>query len=240
MSELEGGAPHAPIRPSLAYLEGEVGGGFAEREGAHLRQDSADGDVIETTFSTDLVTLQQQLVEKARTTERAIRASLELRNELTAVRAEAAAPQESVRSVRKAEPAPPAEEEQATSSRLVGDAFAELAKVRTEAFKARKELERERNEHRAEMIQARAQYNAAQGELQRLIKVRRTNGKSPPVAPPEVTGTMLPVPAPRGPRPNGTGGSWQLLSLSSLWRPSGLWHGGGFPSPKRGAERPAV
>lgn len=213
MSELEGGASRAPTRPSLAYLEGEADVGFAERDGGHLRQDSADGDVIETTFSTDLVSLQQQLEEKARAADRAIRASLELRNELNAVRAEAAALKETVRTVRKAETPPPADEEQATSTRLVGDAFAELAKVRTESFKARKELERERNEHRAEMIQARAQYNAAQDELQRLIKVRRTNGRSPPVATPQAPGAILPVPAPEQ---AATKRDWKKLAIAFI------------------------
>lgn len=208
MSELEGGAPRAPARPSLAYLEGEAGGGFAEREDAHLRQDSADGDVIETTFSTDLVMLQQQLGEKARTAERAILASLDLRNELNAVRAEAAALKETVRSGRKAETAPPPEEAQATSSRLVGDAFAELAKVRTESFKAQKELERERNEHRAEMIQARAQYHATQDELQRMLQVRRTNGRRPPTGPTQPATAILPPPAPVA---DSVGREWKKL-----------------------------
>ncbi len=191
MSELEGGAPRAPVRPSLAYLEGEVGTGIAEREGTAVRQDSADGDVIETSFSTDLVSLQQQLEEKERAAERAIRASLELRNELNAVRAEAATLKDAART-KSVEVGTLAPDDPVTSSRLVGDAFAELAKVRTEAFKSRMELERERNEHRAEMIQARAQYNAAQEELQRLIKVRRTN--KAPAAPPVAAPAAAPPP----------------------------------------------
>ena len=199
MSELEGGAPGAPSRQTFAYLNGELGDGFAERDSIPLRQDTADGDVIETSFATDLVTLQQQLQEKERAAERAIRVSLELRNELNAVRAEATALKETVQAVKKADTGPPVEEDPATSSRLVGDAFAELARVRTESFKARKELERERNEHRAEMIQARAQYGAAQDELQRLIKVRRTNNPNPPQAPkPPVAASVSRPPPPSG------------------------------------------
>lgn len=199
MSELEGGAPRAASLQNFAYLNGELSDTFAERDEVPLRHGTADGDVIETSFATDLVTLQHQLQEKERAAERAIRVSLELRNELNAVRAEATALKETVQAVRKADTGPPVDEDPETSSRLVGDAFAELARVRTESFKARKELERERNEHRAEMIQARAQYGAAQEELQRLIKVRRTNTPSPPQPPTPKPPVAVRVPGPDPP-----------------------------------------
>ena len=199
MSELEGDEPLAPSRQNFAYLNGELSDGFADHGGIPLRQDTADGDVIETSFATDLVTLRRQLREKEQVAERAIRASLELRNELTAVRAEATALKETVQGARKADAGARVEEDAATSSRLVGDVFAELAKVRTESFKARKELERERQEHRAEMIHARAQYGAAQDELQRLIKVRQTNNSGAPQAPkPPVAAGVVGQPPPAG------------------------------------------
>jgi hypothetical protein len=79
-----------------------------------------------------------------------------------------------------------------TAARIVSEAFAELAKVRTEAFKARKALEQERQQHRAEMLRARGQYNSAQDELQRLIKVRRS-APAPSVAG-KTTPNALPQP----------------------------------------------
>jgi hypothetical protein len=229
MDFVEGG-PQPPVRQSaLAYVEAEQALGEDSRESA-VRQDSSDGDVAEATFTADIQTLQRQLEERERESEKARWEALELQQELEAARAESAALKAVVRDAavteaaagaaesKKTDPKPPPKPpatqaatpappqtssppvapavsrdgatEPETAARIVSEAFAELAKVRTEAFKARKALEQERQQHRAEMLRARGQYNSAQDELQRLIKVRRS---APPVVAKTPSST---VPAP--------------------------------------------
>ena len=182
MSRLEGGAPGAPGRSVLAYEAEEADAGLAELvEGSAVRQNSADGDVVETSFATDLFTLQRKLDEKNKAAERANRAALELQFELKAARREADALKQSIAAAR-----PPGQVVQqpnrqsgirgptSTADRrvAVAETFSELARARTESVKNRQELEKERVAHRAEMVRARVQYQAAQEELQRLIKAR--------------------------------------------------------------------
>jgi hypothetical protein len=96
-----------------------------------------------------------------------------LRRELEAARAEAAALRDSLAASVVASPPETGGVSQEEIARLVSDTFAEMEKVRAESLRARKELERQRTTHRAEMIQARAKYNSAHEKLQELV-VRRT------------------------------------------------------------------
>lgn len=183
MANLEGSAPRAPGQPALAYLAGEVDGGVVDSDGLKPEA-SPDGDVVEMSVSSDVVSLQRELEEKERATQRAKRAALERKNELNTVKAEAASRKEILSAERNTEPGTGATpEDAATADRLVSDAFTELAKVRTESFKARIELEKERKAHRSEMVRAHAQYHAAQVELQHLIKTRRRRIQPVPTPP---------------------------------------------------------
>lgn len=178
MEKLEGGAPRAPARlalaclvsaparPALAYLASAAEGveGSADGENSVVRQGSADGDVVAATVTTNIMTLRRQLDEQAVDRENAKRQTAALRDELKAAKAESAALRE------QRGPAMP--EDPGTAMRLVNDAFAELAKVRTESFKVRKELEKERSERRADLVRARAQHQTSQDELQRLMRAR--------------------------------------------------------------------
>ena len=184
MSDLEGNTPLPPSKRAIAYLTGEATDGAAEPgESTRVYEDTVDGDVVEAASNTDLEILRRQVDERAEAATRADQTTIALRCELAAARAEAASLRESLlasQGVEKPEPADPE-----AVSRLISDAFAEMAKVRTDSLRVRKDLEKERTERRAEMIQARAQVHSAQDELQQLVTRRvQTVSRPAPVRPP--------------------------------------------------------